>query len=80
MRGHWQIENCSHWVRDTTLREDESHSANSNIVQLLTGLRCAALTLLHYERRASGARSVASVQRRLQLRPQDIFALTGALA
>jgi predicted transposase YbfD/YdcC len=47
VRNHWQIENRSHWVRDTLFREDESRSSHPTIVQVRSGLRCAALTLLH---------------------------------
>jgi predicted transposase YbfD/YdcC len=78
VRAHWQIENRSHWVRDTLFREDESRSSKKNIVQVLGGLRGAALTLLHGCRRATGGRSLAAVQRRLEQRPWEILALTGA--
>ncbi|MFN3650374.1 MAG: ISAs1 family transposase [Armatimonadota bacterium] len=60
IRSHWQIENRSHWVRDTLLREDESRSANPTLVQVLGGLRCAALTLLHYQQRREGWKSLVS--------------------
>jgi len=79
VRAHWQIENCSHWVRDTLFREDESRSSKQNLVQVLGGLRCAALTLLHDCRRMTGGRSLAAVQRRLEQRPWQILDLTGAV-
>lgn len=78
-RKHWEIENRSHWIRDTLFREDESRSSQSTLVQVLTGLRCAALTLLHTEHRRGKDRSVASLQRRLEQQPTAILALTGAL-
>jgi len=79
VRRHWEIENRSHWVRDTLFREDESRSSHSTLVQVLTGLRCAALTLLHTEHRRGKDRSVASLQRRLEQQPTAILALTGTL-
>ena len=79
VRGHWQIENRSHWIRDTLLREDESRSSQAPLGQLLTGLRCAALTLLHTEYREGKDRSVASLKRRLEQQPTAILALTGTL-
>ena len=79
VRNHWQIENRSHWVRDTLFREDESRSAQKNIVQVLGGLRCAALTLLHYRRHTRGGRSLASIQRGLEQQPAEILHLTGTL-
>lgn len=65
VRGHWGIEVRSHWIRDTTLREDASRTATGSIVQVLTGIRCAALTLLHQFRQEQQL-SVASAGRRLQ--------------
>ena len=78
VRGHWQIENGSHWVRDTLLREDESRSSKKTIVQALTGVRCAAWTLLHGERRRLG-NGLATLQRRLEQKPEEILRLTGTL-
>lgn len=79
VRGHWQIENRAHWVRDTLFREDESRSSKKNIVQVLGGLRGAALTLLHGYRQATGGRSLATVQRRLEQQPWELLRLTGAV-
>jgi hypothetical protein len=79
VRGHGEIENRSHWIRDPLLREDESRSSKRNLVQVLTSLRCAALTLLPYQRRRQGDRSLASLQRRFAQQPEAILALTGAL-
>jgi predicted transposase YbfD/YdcC len=71
IRGHWGIENRSHWIRDVVMREDESRVVTDNIVRALHGLRCAVLTLLHRERCASGARSVAATLRRLEQQPLE---------
>jgi len=68
VRGHWGIEVRSHWIRDTTLREDASRTATGELVQVLTGLRCAVLTLLHRFAKQQ-RRSVASASRRLQQDP-----------
>ncbi len=79
VRSHWQIENGSHWVRDTLFREDESRSSKPILVQVLSGFRCAAESLLHSERRRLG-RSLASIQRRLEQKPWEILQLTGAIS
>jgi predicted transposase YbfD/YdcC len=78
VRAHWQIENRAHWVRDTLFREDESRSSKAKLVQVLGGLRCAALTLLHCSRRSHGGRSLAAIRRRLEQQPWEILSLTGA--
>lgn len=79
VRGHWGIEVRSHWVRDTTLREDASRTATAEIVQVLTGVRCAALTLLHRYGKAQRI-SVASAGRRLQQDPWQALRLVRGLA
>lgn len=45
-RGHWNIENRLHWVRDVTLREDECRVRHPIIAQTLAGLRNAVVRLL----------------------------------
>jgi len=35
VRGHWQIENQSHWVRDVTFDEDRSHVRCGHIPQVM---------------------------------------------
>jgi len=74
VRGHWGIEVRSHWIRDTTLCEDASRIATANIVQVVTGVRCAALTLLHRYRQEQDI-SVASAARRLQQNPWEALRL-----
>jgi predicted transposase YbfD/YdcC len=55
-RGHWNIENRLHWVRDVTLREDECRVRHPVVAQTLACLRNAAIRLL----RATGKSSVAA--------------------
>ena len=45
-RGHWNIENRLHWVRDVTLREDECRVRHPIVAQTLACLRNAAIRLL----------------------------------
>ena len=44
-RGHWGIENKSHYVRDTTWREDANQSYTGNGPHALTSLRNLAAGL-----------------------------------
>lgn len=41
VRGHWVIENRSHWVRDVTMDEDRSQVRKGNIAEVMAGLRNA---------------------------------------
>ena len=46
-RGHWGIENELHWVKDVVLGEDACRVRTGDGPQVLSGLRNAALRLLH---------------------------------
>ena len=46
-RGHWGIENEVHWVKDVVLGEDGCRVRTGGGPQVLSGLRNAALRLLH---------------------------------
>ncbi|MGH3937391.1 MAG: transposase, partial [Pseudonocardiaceae bacterium] len=45
-RGHWGIENKSHYVRDTTWREDANQTYTGNGAHTIATLRNLALGLL----------------------------------
>ena len=45
-RGHWEIENKGHWIRDTTFGEDLSTVRKGNAPQVLATLRNIAVILL----------------------------------
>jgi len=46
-RGHWAIENRSHYVRDVTFGEDACRVRSGNAPQMLAALRNASISLLH---------------------------------
>jgi len=45
-RGHWSIENGSHWVRDVTFDEDRSTVRSGSIPQVMSALRNTVIGLL----------------------------------
>jgi len=47
-RGHWTIENQTHYVRDVTFGEDGGHAAQGNTAQVLAALRNGLLTLFRH--------------------------------
>jgi predicted transposase YbfD/YdcC len=59
-RGHWGIENRSHYVRDSTLGEDAGQIRKGRAPQVLAALRNGVLAFL----RAEGVVNVASALRR----------------
>lgn len=45
-RAHWGIENCLHYVRDVTCREDQARAHAGATPQVLAAFRNTALTLI----------------------------------
>jgi hypothetical protein len=66
-RGHWGIENRSHYVRDVTMGEDASRIGSGAAPQVMAGFRNAAIGFL----RCRGIVNVAEALRRnaAQVRP-----------
>ena len=64
-RSHWGIENELHWVKDVVLGEDACRVRSNGGPQILSGLRNAALHLLH----GNGLGQIASALRHLAAFP-----------
>jgi predicted transposase YbfD/YdcC len=73
VRGHWTIENKSHWVRDVTMDEDRSQVRCKNIPQVMAALRNTAIGLM----RSSGETNIAAACRRFAAQPWNALALIG---
>jgi predicted transposase YbfD/YdcC len=71
VRGHWEIENKLHWVRDVTYGEDASHVRTGNAPRNMASLRNLAISALRragYTNIAQGLRWAArDAYRPLQL-------------
>jgi predicted transposase YbfD/YdcC len=59
VRGHWSIENGSHYVRDVIFGEDRSRLRSGDAPQVLATLRNLAITLIH----RTGASQIAATRR-----------------
>ena len=73
VRGHWQIENQLHWVRDVTFDEDRSQVRCGSIAQVMAAVRNTAIGLL----RQAGYTNIAKACRQLAAKPQLALALIG---
>lgn len=73
VRGHWTIENRSHWVRDVTYDEDRSQVRKGNIPQVMAALRNTVIGLL----RKTGESNIAAACRKYAAQPQAALALIG---
>jgi predicted transposase YbfD/YdcC len=73
VRGHWHIENKSHWVRDVTFDEDRSQVRCGHIPQVMAALRNTTIGLLRW----AGHTNIAAACRRLAAQPAQALALIG---
>jgi len=73
VRGHWQIENRSHWVRAVTFDEDRSQVRCGSIPQVMAALRNTVIGLMHW----AGYSNIAAACRRFAAQPVLALALIG---
>jgi hypothetical protein len=71
-RGHWEIENRSHWVRDVTFAEDHSQVRTGAGPRMMATLRNLAIGLLRLAERGPW---IAKAVRDLAPRPHLALAL-----
>ena len=74
-RGHWSIENRSHYVRDVTFAEDASRIRKGSGPEIMAALRNAAIGFL----RTTGATNIAETVRRNASQVRTLFAKLGIL-
>jgi len=75
-RGHWTIENCDHYVRDETLREDRCQLHTGHAPQAMAALRNGILNTLRY----LGWHSIPAALRRYGASVHDALQAIGAIA
>ena len=74
-RGHWSIENRSHYVRDVTMSEDSSRIRKRSGPQVMAALRNATIGFL----RTRGQANIAESLRRNASQVGELFARLGIL-
>lgn len=70
-RGHWSIENRSHYVRDVSFGEDRSRLRTGQAPQVLAAFRNLAITLIH----RFGSSHITATRRHFASCPQQALAL-----
>jgi predicted transposase YbfD/YdcC len=75
VRGHWSIENGSHYRRDVTFGEDASRIRKGSGPQVMAALRNAAIGFL----RSTGVTNIAAALRRNVARVDELFTKLGIL-
>src|SRR5579875_3013938 len=74
VRGHWEIENRLHWVRDVTYLEDKSLVRTGSAPRVMASLRSLAISLL----RTDGHANIAAANRHHARDPQRTLKLLQA--
>ena len=74
-RGHWEVENREHYVRDRTFDEDRSQVRTGSSPQFLATARNIVISLL----RMAGCLSVPQGMEHLARRLDSVLALLGVL-
>jgi predicted transposase YbfD/YdcC len=74
VRGHWEIENKLHWVRDVTCQEDKSLVRTGNAPRVMASLRSLAISVL----RLDGHTNIAAANRHHARDPQRTLKLLQA--
>jgi len=72
-RGHWGIENRSHYVRDVTFQEDACQIYRGHAPQNLAALRNAVISLL----RLKGHQNIAGALRNYTWHPSRLLTILG---
>ena len=72
-RGHWTIENRSHYVRDVSMGEDASRVRKASGPEVMAALRNLAIGCL----RSTGASNIAESLRRNAARVGELFTKLG---
>jgi predicted transposase YbfD/YdcC len=71
VKGHWEIENKLHWVRDVTYQEDKSLVRTGNAPRVMASLRSLAISLP----RLGGHANIAAANRHHARDPQRTLKL-----
>lgn len=74
IRGHWEIENRLHWVRDVTFDEDRSQLRTANAPRVLATLRNLAIGALRHAGTTNIAKGLRWTSRDAQ-RPLTLLGL-----
>jgi len=73
-RGHWQIENSLHWVRDVTFDEDRSQIRTGKGPRVMATLRNLAISLFRLNGYKNIAKAIRTFSRKMD-RPLQLVGL-----
>jgi hypothetical protein len=77
IRGHWQVENCLHFIKDRWWDEDRHYLRRPGLAERLAALTDAALTALRLSGQFSKGDSIRARAEQLCWRPRLALKLLG---
>ena len=75
IRGHWQVENCLHFVKDRWWDEDRHYTKRPGLAEAFASLTNAALAVLRLIH--SPGRPLRATAERIQWRPNSVLSRLG---
>jgi hypothetical protein len=75
IRGHWQVENCLHFVKDRWWDEDRHYTARPGLAEAFASLTNAALAVLRLIH--PGDEPLRATAERIQWAPRSILSRLG---
>jgi hypothetical protein len=75
IRGHWQVENCLHFVKDRWWDEDRHYTKRPGLAEAFASLTNAALAVLRLIH--SPGKPLRATAERIQWRPGGVIARLG---
>lgn len=79
IRGHWQVENCLHFVKDRWWEEDRHWLSRPGLAERMAALTNAALTALNLGTQFLKGSSIRARAEQLCWHPHQALKLLGAL-
>jgi predicted transposase YbfD/YdcC len=75
IRGHWQVENCLHFVKDRWWDEDRHYTRRPGLAEAFASLTNAALSVLRLIHPSN--EPLRATAERIQWRPRTVLARLG---
>jgi predicted transposase YbfD/YdcC len=74
-RGHWQVENCLHHIKDRTLNEDRHSLRRDGLGPRMLKIRDLGVSVLHLLRKVG--ESVREIAETIHFRPETVLQTIG---
>lgn len=74
-RGHWEVENCLHHIKDRTLNEDRHSIRRDGLGSRILKIRDLGVSVLHLLRKTGD--SIRDLAENIHFRPKNVLQILG---